>query len=88
MVRRTDHPRDRSDNALVRRMLVRFRRPRWAELVVVVGDAALASKAHMQLSSHRGYGCVIACARTWRFENGQTLKDLVTHLPKQHDRRC
>jgi hypothetical protein len=26
--------------------------------------------------------------RTWRFENRQALKDLVTHWPKKHDPRC
>jgi hypothetical protein len=54
IVRRQDQPRYRSDHALGRRMLVRFRRPRWAEMVVVVGDAVFASKANMQLISHRG----------------------------------
>jgi hypothetical protein len=88
MVRRKDHPRYRSDHALFRRMLVRFRRPRWAELVVVVADAAFASKANSKLIRHRGYSFVIAFARTWRFENGPTLKDLVPHLPKKHYRRC
>jgi hypothetical protein len=72
IVRRTDHPPYRSDTALFRRMLVRFRRPGWAEMVVVVGDAALASNANIKLISHRGYFCVIAFARTWRVENGQT----------------
>jgi hypothetical protein len=72
IVRRTDHPQYRSDHALCRRMLVRFRRPHWAAMVVVVGDAAFASTANIQLISHRGYCCVIAFARTWRVENGQT----------------
>ena len=72
IVRRKDYPQYRSDHALFRRMLVRFRRPGWAEMVVVVGDAALASKANIKLISHRGYFCVIEFARTWRFENGQT----------------
>ena len=30
----------------------------------------------------------MALARTWCFETGHALKDLVTHLPKQHYRRC
>jgi Transposase DDE domain len=88
MVRRNDHPRDHSDNALFRRRLVRFRRPRWAEMVVVVADAAFASKANLKRIGDRGYAFVIAFARTWRFENGQTLKALVTHLPKKPHRRC
>jgi hypothetical protein len=88
IVRRKDAPRYRSENALFRRMLVRLRRPLWAEMIVVVADAAFASKANIKLIRHRGYFFVIAFARTWRFANGQALKDLVTHLPKKHYRRC
>jgi hypothetical protein len=72
LVRRKDHSQYRSDHALFRRMLVRFRRPAWAETVVMVGDAAFASTANITLISHRGYFVVIACARPWRFENGHT----------------
>jgi Transposase DDE domain len=69
-------------------MLVRFRRPAWAHMVVVVADAALASKANIQLIRQRGYFFVSALARTWRFANGPSSKALVTHLPKQFSRRC
>jgi hypothetical protein len=68
-------------------MLVRFRRPSWAKMVVVVADAAFASTANLPLIQRRGYCFVMALARTWCFENGHALKDLVTHLPKQHYRR-
>jgi hypothetical protein len=73
IVRRTDHPQYRSDNALFRHLLVRFRRPPWAAMVVIVGDAAFASNADIKRLSHRGYCLVIAWARTWRFENGHTF---------------
>jgi hypothetical protein len=69
-------------------MLVRFRRPAWAHMVVIVADAAFASKANVQLIRQCGYSFVIAFAMTWRFANGQSLKELVTHLPKQFCRRC
>jgi hypothetical protein len=82
IVRRKDHPRYRSENALFRWMLVRFRRPRWAEMVVVVADAAFASGANRQLIQRRGDFFVMACARTWRFENGHAPKELVTQVPK------
>ena len=72
LVRRKAHPQYRSDHALFRRRLVRFRRPAWAEMVGVVGEAALASKANIKLICPRGYCFVIAFARPWRFENGQT----------------
>jgi Transposase DDE domain len=88
LVRRKDDPHYRSENRLFRWMLVRFRRPAWAETVVVVADAAFASKANVRVIQHRGYFFVMALARTWCFDNGHTLKDLVTHLPKRHYRRC
>ncbi|HXH09109.1 MAG TPA: hypothetical protein VNP04_04985 [Alphaproteobacteria bacterium] len=75
MVRRKADPRSRSENRLFRWMLVRFRRPSWAETVVVVADAAFASKANGQLIHRRGYFVVMAFARTWCFEDGRTLKD-------------
>jgi hypothetical protein len=40
MVRRQDQPHYRSENRLFRWMLVRFRRPAWAQMGVVVADAA------------------------------------------------
>jgi hypothetical protein len=88
IVRRKDQSHYRSENRLFRWMLVRFRRPAWAEMVVVVADAAFASTANLQLIQRRGYFFVMALARTWCFENGQALKDLVTHLPKKHYQRC
>jgi Transposase DDE domain len=88
MVRRQAAPHDRSENRRFRWMLVRFRRPSWAEIVVVVADAAFASKANVQLIHRRGYFFVMAFARTWCFEDGRRLKDLATHLPKHHYRRC
>ena len=88
IVRRKADPRYRSEKRLFRWMLVRFRRPSWAKMVVVVADAAFASKANVQLIQHRGYCFVMAFARTWCFENGHALKALITHLPKPHYRRC
>jgi hypothetical protein len=69
-------------------MLVRFHRPSWAEMVVIVAEAAFASKATIKLIRPRGDFFVLACARTWCFEHGQTLQDLITPLPKKHDHRC
>jgi DDE family transposase len=88
IVRHKDHPRYQSENRLFRWMLVRLRRPAWAEMMVVIAAAAFASKANLQLIQRRGYFFVMAWARTWCFANGQALKDLVTHLPKKHYRRC
>lgn len=76
IIRRKEDPRYRLENRLFRWMLVRFRRPAWAKAVVVVADAAFASKGNVKLIQRRGYFFVIAFARTWRFENGRTMKDL------------
>jgi hypothetical protein len=52
LVRHTEDPRCRSENRLFRWMLVRFRRPGWAEMVVVA-DGAFASKANVKLIQRR-----------------------------------
>jgi hypothetical protein len=49
MVRRKGHPHYRSESRLLRWMLVRLQRPSWAEMVIVVADAAFASKANIEL---------------------------------------
>jgi Transposase DDE domain len=88
LVRCKDDPHYRSENRLFRWMLVRFRRLAWAETVVVVADAAFASKANVRLIQQRGFFFVLAFAWTWGLDNRHSLKDLVTHLPKYHYRRC
>jgi hypothetical protein len=59
-----EEPRYRSETRLFGWMLVRFRRPSWAEIVVVVAEAAFAFKANGQLIHRRGYFFVMAFART------------------------
>jgi hypothetical protein len=54
-------------------------------MVVVVADAAYASKANVRLIQQRGSCFMMAFARTWCFDNGQAL--LVPHLPKTRSRR-
>jgi hypothetical protein len=57
-------------------------------MVVPVAEAAFASKANLQLIQQRGDFFVMAFARTWCFENGHAMKDLITHVPKPYFRRC
>lgn len=73
---------------MFRWMLGRFRRPPWAEMMVVVANAAYTSQANIKLIRRRGYYLVMAFARPWRFAHGHALQDPVTHVPKQHSRRC
>jgi hypothetical protein len=85
MVRRKDDPRYRAEKRLCRWMVVRFRRPAWAQMVIVVADAAFASTANLQLLQRRGSFVVMALARTWCVETGHRLKALVRPLPNKHD---
>jgi len=71
-----------------------FTPPTWAKLVIVGGDAAYGAKDNMKMvqrrdrmDPHRQWAFVFGIARTWKTEDGHSLKDLVTHLPhKQYQR--
>ena len=82
------HPRYKTENHLFREMLSRFRPPRWARVVIITADAAFASKENMQLVQRldrsdpdRHWGFVFAIAKTWKMEDGKSLKNLVNHIP-------
>lgn len=87
IVRKKDDENYRKPNSLTRWMLVRFVPPSWAYTVVVVADSAFASQKNLRLIKKRGYIYVMALARTWCFEDGKSLKDLVKHLPKKYYRK-
>ena len=70
-----------SENALFREMLQEVVLPAWCKKVVVVADAAYPSRANRQAIQARGWFFVIAFPRTWKLANGQSLRDIVTHLP-------
>jgi hypothetical protein len=87
VVRRKSTPDYQPENALFRHMLRDFRPPTWCREVMVVADAAYASRANMQLIQDLHYWYVFAIARTWKFLDGKALKALVTHLPRWHYQR-
>lgn len=85
------HPQYRRENALFREMVDLFEPPQWARLVVVQGDAAYGSKENMKAVQQRDrndpkrhWRFVFGIARTWKTEDGKSLKDLVNHLPHKH----
>ena len=82
LLRRKDAPSYQTENALFRQMLREFQPPAWCQEVIVVADAAYASKDNLALIQELGYWYVLAFPRTWKFTNGKTLKALVTHLPR------
>ena len=87
IVRKKTDPKYQKENELFRQMLSSFDPPRWARHVIVVADAAYASKANFKAIKKRRWFFVMACARTWKFADGQALRNLVNHLPRYRYRR-
>jgi hypothetical protein len=88
------HPDYKTENALFREMVSNFTPPEWAKSIIVLGDASFASKANMKLikkreksDQRRNWFFVFAIARTWKFEDGKSLKDLVKYLPRKFYKR-
>jgi hypothetical protein len=82
LLRRKDDAAYQAENALFRHMLRDCRPPAWCQEIIVVADAAYASRPNMNLTQELGYWYVFALPRTWKFTHGKTLKALVTHLPR------
>ena len=78
----------RSENALFREMLEDLILPPWCKMVIVVADAAYASRANLKAIQARRWFLVIAFPRTWKLANGQYLRDIVTHLPLHYYRHA
>jgi hypothetical protein len=88
MVLPKGHADYQKENELFRHMLSHFQPPDWAKVVIVLGDAAFASKDNMKLiqardkaDSKRRWGFVFAIARTWKMADGKSLRNLVKHTP-------
>ena len=82
IVRPKGQPDHHSPNALFRQMLRRFQPPLWAQRVIVLADAEFPSKETLKLIQERKFFFVMSLARTWKFEDGHSRKDLVTHMRK------
>jgi hypothetical protein len=87
VVHRKGTPDSQPENALFRQMLRDFRPPMWGQEIMVVADAAYASRANLRLMQDLGYWYVCAIARTWKCTDGKSLQALVTHLPRWHSQR-
>jgi transposase len=94
MVLPKGHPDYQKENELFRHMLSHFQPPDWAKVVIVLGDAAFASKDNMKLiqardkaDSKRRWGFVFAIARTWKMADGKSLRNLVKHTPNSYYRQ-
>lgn len=70
------------DNELVRQMLPFIPWPEWAETKIVLADSAFAAKDTFKLLEELGLYYVIACAKTWNFEEGIPVKEHLKKLKK------
>src|SRR5262249_9627657 len=71
-----------SENAVFRQMLQEIILPPWCTRGIVVAAAAYASAQNLQAIQARRWFFVLAFPRTWKFTDGHSLRDLVTHLPR------
>jgi hypothetical protein len=84
-----DHPDYQKENALFREMVDQFIPPAWAKVIIVVGDAGFGCKDNMKMvqkrnrsDADREWYFVFAIARTWKKEDGKSIKDMVNYLPR------
>jgi Transposase DDE domain len=82
LIRRQGSTGYQSEQVLFRQMLKELVLPRWCSQVIVVADAAYASRANLPAIQARHWWLVIACPRSGQFTNGHSLRDLVRHLPR------
>jgi hypothetical protein len=82
LVRRKGSQGYQSEQVLFRQMLNELVLPRWCSKVIVVADAAYASRQNLQAIQARHWWFVIAFPRTWKFTDGHSLRDLVARLPR------
>jgi hypothetical protein len=85
------HPNYRKENTLFRDMLRQFKPPAWTRQVIVEGDAAYGAKANIELVKQldrsdpsRHLNFVFAISKSWKTPEGNSVKDLVRHLPRQY----
>jgi len=87
LVRRKGSQGYQSEQVLFRQMLQELGLPRWCSKVIVVADAAYASRANLRAIQARHWWFVSAFPRTWKFTDGHSLRDLVAHLPRVYYRK-
>lgn len=87
IVRKKTDPQEQKENELFRQMLACFHPPHWARPVIVVVDSAYVSRANFKAIKKRRWFFGMACARTWKFADGQALRTLGNHLPRYRYRR-
>lgn len=87
------HKKYRNENKLFRDMLKQFTPPLWAKQVIIMGDTAYASVDNMKYIQNRAkkewkenkvsWWFVFSMAKTWKFSDGKSLRDLARHIKKE-----
>jgi len=83
-----NHPEYKKENVLFREMISELTLPKWAHTVIVTGDSGYGSTENMTLvqkmdkerSKNRRWFFVFSIAKTWKQENGESIKDFVKNL--------
>jgi hypothetical protein len=88
------HPEYAKENELFREMISSFEPPLWAKTVIVLGDAAYASKENIiavqnknKADRLRSWYFLFSIARTWKTTENKSIKNLVTHIPRGYFKR-
>ena len=89
LIRKKTDKKYQSENELFRKMIDTFRPPVWVKHIVVLGDCAYASKENIKKIKNKNkskggiaWSFVFALSKTWKTEEGKSLKNFVTYLPK------
>ena len=80
IVRHKDEPDYKSENDLARTMLARFEAPKDAKKIIVLADAGFASKKMFAHIRRKGFYFVFCLAKTWKFEDGKSVKHFARHV--------
>ena len=77
-----------SYNPQMLEMLAELELPKWVESVVLLADAAFASKQVIQKLNQWNWGYVFRLPKTWKFEQGGFVKDHLEQLPRKSFKLC
>lgn len=77
-----------SYNPQMLKMMAQLKLPKWVKSVVLLADAAFASKRVIQKLNQWGWGYVFRLPKTWKFEQGGLVKEHLEKLPRKAFKLC
>lgn len=82
LIRSKKDPHYLTENTLFRQLLQNLTLPMWAKQVVIIADAAYASKANLRYIQSQGWFYLMALAKTWNLADGTPLKTYLAKLQR------